>query len=256
MIRGLYSAATGMIAQQFVQDSLANNLANANTVGFKQDVATFHALRAMALNRYQNDTGRGGAPVGEMGLGAAFDRAVTDLSPGPIMHTGNSFDLALLGSGFFAVQTPQGERYTRAGQFHLEPAGKAPDGKLLVDLVDEKGRRVLGRKGPIRFTDPKQVSVDGRGNVSADGVLMDQLKIVDAPASALTKEGNSLFSVRGATAASTATVRQGYLEQSNVSAIGSMVRMITVQRAYEAAQRAVTAQDDTLGKAVNEIGRI
>lgn len=245
-----------MLAQQFVQDSIAGNLANVNTVGFKQDVATFHALHSMALRRYQSAGARGGAPIGDLGLGAAFDHTVTDLSAGVLSSTGNPLDLALAGSGFFVVQTPQGERYTRNGQFHLQPRGKAPDDKPIAYLEDENGHRVLGQKGPLNLGDAKVISIDGQGRITADGVVVDQLKLVDAPASALIKQGGNLFTIRGAAAPSAAVVKQGYIEQSNVSAIGSMVRMITVQRAYEAAQRAVMAQDDALGKAVNEIGRL
>src|ERR1041385_4791022 len=99
------------------------------------------------------------------------------------------------------------------------------------------------------------VEVDSKGNVIADGKSLDQLKIVSAPAPAMQKEGGNLLSMQGAPTASKATVKSGFVEQSNVNVISEMVHMITVQRAYEAAQRAITSQDDTLGKAVNEIAR-
>jgi flagellar basal-body rod protein FlgF len=255
MTRGIYTAATGMLAQQFVQDALAGNLANINTAGFKQDVPTFRALQELALRRYDGGT-EGSPAIGDIGLGTAFDHTVTDLSAGPVVKTDNPYDLALVGSGFFTVQTPQGERYTRDGQFHLEPAGKDPAGKPVAYLADDSGHRVLGLKGPINLGGAKVVEVNAQGSVLADKVEVDKLKLVGAPAAAVVHEGGNLYALRGTAAPSTATVRQYYYEQSNVNAIGAMVKMITVQRAYEAAQRAITAQDETLNKTVNEMGRL
>src|SRR5262252_4180072 len=99
MIRGLYSAATGMLAQQAVQDSLASNLANANTAGFKQDVPTFRSLHDMALSRIHGGLGRHSIPVGSIGTGASYDQTVMDTSAGPLLRTGNPLDLALSGDG-------------------------------------------------------------------------------------------------------------------------------------------------------------
>src|SRR5438552_16051250 len=128
MIRGLYTAATGMLAEQFVQDAIAGNLANLNTVGFKQDVPTFRALHDMAMKRFQNPIGSPGTPVGNLGMGAEFDRNVTDLTAGNINQTQNPLDVALVGDGFFAIQTPQGERYTRSGQFQIGMPSKGANG--------------------------------------------------------------------------------------------------------------------------------
>ncbi|MGC8668624.1 MAG: flagellar hook-basal body protein [Chthonomonadales bacterium] len=255
MIRGLYSAATGMLAQQAVQDALASNLANINTTGFKQDVPTFRALYDMALNRYGGIDG-GGAYVGNLGLGSAFDRAVTDFSPGSLTATQNPLDLALVGDGFFTVQTPAGERYTRAGAFHIEPVKTPPGAKPISYLVDDEGRRVLGTKGPIDTGGAQNVAVDDNGNVLVNGSAVDRLKIVTAMPSQMRKEGGNVFAILGTPVAASPKVRSGFLEQSNVSAVGSMVRMIAVQRAYEAAQRAVTSQDDELNKVINEAARL
>jgi len=252
--RGIYSAATGMLAQQFVLDAVAGNLANSATPGFKQDVPTFRALHEMAIRRV---AGRSGAPeIGRLGLGAAFDRTVTDLSAGALQQTGGMLDLALAGEGFFVVQTPRGVRYTRAGQFQALPAGKAADGSPASWLADMAGNRVLGEKGPIALGAARSVVVAEDGTVTVDGAVADRIRRVHAPAAALVKEGGNLFSISGTTAPSSAPVRQGFLEASNVSGIDSMVRMIALHRAYEAAQRAVTTQDDTLGRAVNEVMRV
>src|SRR5579872_1501829 len=180
MTRGIYTAATGMLAAQFVQDALAGNLANLNTVGYKQDTPTFRALQSMALRRYESGV-PGGAPIGSIGLGAAFDHTQTSMSAGPLVATSNPLDLALSGPGFFSLQTPQGERYTRAGQFHAQPAGKAPDGKQLAYLEDDNGNRVLGLKGPINVGSATRLSIDAQGNVMDNGVVLDRLKLITGP---------------------------------------------------------------------------
>ncbi len=255
MIRGLYTAATGMLAQQSVQDAIAGNLANVNTAGFKQDVPTFKALHEMALSRFPGGLGGRGAPIGSIGTGVEFDRNVMDTSPGSLQRSENPLDLALSGDGYFSVMTSRGERYTRDGQFHMEPEGKGPDGKPTGFLSDGTGNKVLGLKGPIQATGAGKVEIDAKGNVAINGKIADRLKIVTAPAASMQKEGGNVLSMQTAPAPSKATVKSGFVEQSNVNVISEMVRMITVQRAYEAAQKAITSQDDSLNKAVNEIAR-
>jgi flagellar basal-body rod protein FlgF len=250
MIRGLYSAATGMLAEQFVQDALAGNLANINTTGYKQDVPTFRALQEMALSRLQGAPSRG-TTIGSLGMGTAFDHTDTDMLAGPVVQTENPLDVAFIGGGFFTIQTPQGERYTRDGHFHLQVVDKTT-----AYLANESGQYLLGQKGPINLAAAKEIVIDGQGNVLADRVAVDKLKLVDAPAAALKKQGGNLFTIEGTPTAAKGVLRQFSLEQSNVNAIHSMVKMITIQRAYEAAQRAITSQDETLGKAVNEVGRL
>jgi flagellar basal-body rod protein FlgF len=253
MIRGLYAAASGMVAGQFVQDSLASNLANLNTAGFKQDIPTFRALQDMAIRRYDGYQARkpgDSTSAGEVGMGVVFDHNTTDLAPGTNVRTGSPTDLALNGSGFFALQTPQGERYSRAGHFHVDATDK--NGYL----VDDNNNRVLGQKGPIALANVKELKIMPNGEIQADGKVIDQLKIVDFAAASLRKEGGNLFSATGPAAKAKAIVQQEYVEQSNVSAISAMIQMIAVQRAYESAAKAVTAQDETLGKAVNEVGKV
>lgn len=256
MDRGIFAAATGMLAQQAVQDALAGNLANINTTGFKQDIPTFRAVQELALHSTDGTGPQRGASIGDIGTGAQFAGSVTDVRPGALVATQNPLDLALLGDGLFAVETPAGERYTRAGDFHLSQAGKGANGKVQTFLVDASGHHLLGAKGAIDVGAARTVTVEATGDVRADGAVVDRLKVVTAPRSALVKQGGNLLAIQGAPTASTATVQSGFLEQSNVSAVGSMVQMITVQRAYEAAQRAITAQDETLGKAINDVPRV
>lgn len=256
MFRGMYAAATGMIAQQFVQDAIASNLANTSTAGYKQEVPTFKALQEMALRRYGREAGERGVSIGTVGLGVQLENTVINQSDGSLMPTSNRLDIALSGEGFYAVETPQGERYTRNGQFRLELSGKGPDGKQVAYLTDQAGHRVLGTKGPINLAGVNSVVVDESGRITADGVPLDQFKIVNAKADVLEREGRNLYALRGAAIPPKVKVHQGYVEQSNVNAIRGMIQIITVQRAYEAAQRAITSQDETLGKVVNEVGKV
>jgi flagellar basal-body rod protein FlgG len=250
MIRGLYTAASGMLAEQFVQDALAGNLANINTVGFKQDIPTFKALHEMALRRFGGANDHDGAPIGTLGTGVAFDGTMPDPSSGPMLRTEIKTDVALSGPGYFAIKTGQGERYTRDGQFHLDVKS---DG---VYLVDVNGNQVMGKNGPINLKGVDKFSISDDGRIFDQSKEIDRFKLVDFPMTSLRKQGGNLYSTTAAPTAAKPNVRQGFLEQSNVNAVTSMVRMITIQRAYEAAARAVTAQDETLGKAVNEVGRL
>src|SRR5919199_5510377 len=143
MERGLYIAASGMLAEMVRQDQIANDLANASTPGYKPDRSTQRSFGRLLL---QNT--RTGATVGPLGLGVRVDGTITDLSPGPIRETREPLDFAIVGDGFFAVQTPGGIRYTRNGQFTV-----SPDGFLATPL----GGRVLGQNGA-----PVRVGANGR----------------------------------------------------------------------------------------------
>jgi flagellar basal-body rod protein FlgG len=255
MQRGIYTAATGMLAHQYVQDAIASNIANANTVGFKQDVPTFKSFQEVAMQRLGGAGGRGSSPVGSMVFGVEFDESSLDLTIGSLEHTRNPLDVAIAGQGFFVVQTPRGERYTRNGQFQTVPGPPGPDGKQTALLADASGNLVMGQKGPINLGAGGSILIDQTGRVFVNNQEADRLRLVDAPAQALVKEGGNLLSSRQPVTPITTRVQQGYLEQSNVSPIGTMVQMITIQRAYESAQKAITAQDDSLGKLINEIGR-
>lgn len=255
MQRGIYTAATGMLAHQYVQDAIAGNIANASTVGFKQDIPTFKSFQEIAMHRLDGAGARSSRPVGNMVFGVEFDETSLDLTVGSLEHTRNPLDVAIAGPGFFVVQTPRGERYTRNGQFQTVPGAPGPDGKKTAVLADGSGNPVMGQKGPINLGAGGNVLIDQTGRVFVNNQEVDRLRLVDAPARALVKEGGNLLSARQPVAPVNTRVQQGYLEQSNVSAISAMVQMITVQRAYESAQRAISAQDDSLGRLINEVGR-
>jgi flagellar basal-body rod protein FlgF len=250
MIRGLYTSASGMLAELTRNDVSANNLANINTAGYRKNVAVFKSFPEMLLQR-MNDTStvNGGKPpvIGKVGTGVIVDDILTSYNLGQLKETSSPFDLALGGEGFFTVQTPNGERYTRNGSFTIDKDR---------NLITTEGYLVLGEKGPIKVTG-KDFVIESNGNVNIDGKIIDKMKIVDfADKKSLVKEGDNLFQGQQAVPAETNQLLQGFLEMANVNPITEMVDMITILRAYEANQKAVQAHDTLLGKAVNDVGRV
>ncbi len=247
MIRGLYTAASGMLAEAERSDVTSNNLANANTAGFKKDVAVTKDFANILISRV-NDGGE--APViGGMGTGVVVDEVATMYTGGSIRTTGNAFDLAIEGKGFFAVQTPQGLRYTRNGTFAKS---------IRNQLVTSDGYQVLGENGPITI-DGNKMSVDENGRVLVDNEVVGQLRMTEfADEKQLSKEGASLFiAAQGAQGQpATGSVVQGALEQSNVNVVGEMVNLITNYRSYEINAKVVRSHDDLLAKAANDIAKL
>jgi flagellar basal-body rod protein FlgG len=176
-----------------------------------------------------------------------------DYSQGSLVMTDNSFDLALESSGFFEVQTDNGIRYTRSGSFTRNGMG---------DLVTLQGYKVLSEdKTTINLEESTEFSVSAAGKVYANGKEIAKLSIVDFvdKRNDLGREGfNLYYSKTGVEPerALNATVKQGFLESSNVSVVDSMVEMIRFQRNYEANQKSVQSEDETLTKAVNDVGRV
>lgn len=212
-------------------DILANNLANANTGGFKSDQLSF----TEALD----------AATGARTIGAS---PYVDPAPGPMRQTGNTFDLAIDGDGYFVVETPDGRRFTRDGAFRL-----AADGTL----VTHSGDPVQGSGGGIAI-DPQaaSVGVDTSGRVWVDGAQLAQLEVVTFPAGGPpAKAGGNLFAGTGETPVEDPRVVPGALEGSNVSVISEMTRMIEIARGYEAYQKLVQTLDATAGQ-TNEVGTV
>jgi flagellar basal-body rod protein FlgF len=246
MLRGLYTAATGMAVQRSRMDVLTNNIVNASTTGFKKDGLLSSTFAEVLIER-QSDPYilRASKEVGPYSFGTHIDEVYTDFSEGNIESTGNTTDLAIAGEGFFTVETPEGERYTRNGRFHVNQEGF---------LVNEDGYYLLGENGRIR-AGGGSLSVDSMGNVTADSAARDRLRIVRFDdAGALRKQGNSLyyaFNAAAPTAAGDVRIMQGCLEGSNVDIAAEMTDMITVYRTYEANQRILSMTDETLGMAVS-----
>jgi len=244
MVNGLYTARNGMMLLQEMLDNTSHNLSNANTTAFKKSLMA--SITQVDIRR--ND---------ELKLHQDEDHIMSenyiDYAQGSMIMTDNPLDLALENSGFFEVETQNGVRYTRNGSFTRNAMGQ---------LVTLQGNKVLSDEGlPIDLQDATVFSVSPNGKVYADGQLAGKLAIVDFAnkREELGREGYNLYySKNNATPhqAIDTTVRQGFLESSNVSVVDSMVEMIRFHRNYEANQRSVTSEDDTLNKAVNDIGRV
>ena len=253
MIRGWYTGASGMNAQQARLDAISNNLANVDTTGYKKDVAVSKSFSELLLRRMNDDgviTNNLGsydvAPViGKLGLGVETNELYTIFEQGSFKETGTFTDMALSGEGFFAVSTPNGERYTRNGNFMVGKEGY---------LETKDGYPVLGEKGYINVADT-------RFTVSPDGVIsdengneVDRFKIVRFDNERyLNKMGSSLYNTNDiagdayiAEGNERPTLVQSYLESSNVNVVNEMVQMIEVNRAYEANQKTIQAEDSMM----------
>ncbi|HYH02423.1 MAG TPA: flagellar basal-body rod protein FlgF [Bacillota bacterium] len=239
MIRGIYTAATGMVAEMNRLNIVANNLANVNATGFKSDQTTLSSFESLLLNAYDKS---GVTPVGTLGLGVQINPAYTDFSNGALTVTGSKTDLAIEGDALFSIEAPGGTRYTRAGNFTRDQDNF---------LVTQEGYKLLGEKGPIQVAGDFQITTSGE--VTQGGQVIDRLQLVAT--GGMQKEGETLYTAEDAQPAGNYQVIQGSLEQSNVNAIRQMIEMINLSRSYETNQKALTAHDETLGKVVNELTR-
>lgn len=261
MLKGLYTAYTGMINEQHRMDVMTNNLANANTNGFKKEGATSQSFDSVLAYKIKDTSQAGNLPkrLGGVTLGVKIGENYVDYAEGPIKETGNVLDMALSSNGFFTVEYTNraGEtsiKYTRDGNFTMTPEGY---------LVTQDGDFVLGRNDrPIRLNTAMDISVDRMGNIYQDGENVATLQITDfEDYNYLERFGENFFQpVEGATELDRETaaeefginteIHAGYLEMSNISVVTEMVNMITVQRQYESNQKVITTYDDTLEQAV------
>ncbi len=258
MLRGLYSAASGMDTHMRRLAVEANNLANARTVGYKQDRVPAESFELLLRGSTDPLAPALDIPfpaplapelVGTVGSGIYPLEPLPDLSQGSLYETGEPLDLALVGPGFFAVQAPDGERYTRAGNFSVDGSGL---------LRTATGDLVLGEQGPIQVG-AGDLSISPDGAIFVNGNAVARLRLVEFDVPALQKAGENYLVPLDPAAPRPATgtqVRQGYLESSNVDLSRTMVRLIEIQRAYELSARALQMQDQTLGEAINDVGRV
>ncbi|MCX7982213.1 MAG: flagellar basal-body rod protein FlgG [Syntrophales bacterium] len=254
MIRSLYTAATGMVAEQLNQDVIANNLANLNTVGFKKSRANFQDMMYEVLTKAGSLSATGQQlPSGiEVGLGSRIVSTQKIFTQGDLLSTGNQLDWAIEGNGFFQVDDGQGKvLYTRAGNFKLNKDGNIvnQDGLLLTPNINIP-------QGTVQITVSKDGTVtatDKNGNATQVG----QITLVTfANPAGLTSVGRNLYEKTDASGEPVegnpgtegrGTIVQFFLENSNVSVIDEMIRMITGQRAYEIDSKAVQTADTMLG---------
>ena len=248
MLRGLYTSASGMLATQAQSDIVADNIANVRTPGYKEEQASNTSFPTMLLERIGGNTPTETTPIGGIGTGVVINRITRLNQLGPIQTTELDTDLALVSQGFFVVRTPDGDRYTRNGQFQVSQGYlQTADGHLVLGLDNEP-------IGPLG----QDFKVNSDGMIlDEDGTVGHQLQIVDLPQESLERAGQSLFSSnQQPQVVANVEIRQGAIESSNVDVSNQMVKMITVMRAYEANQKVIQTQDATLEKAVNEVGRI
>ena len=282
MVRGMYTGASGMIAEQFRLDVVANNLANVDKPGFKRDTATFKSFPEMLAARTEDDGvvifPLGSTDIrpyiGNIGTGVEVNEVFTEWEQGSLRETGNQLDIALSDKGFFAVETPHGERYTRNGSFILDKDNY---------LVTKHGYKVLGENGYIQIKQ-NNFNIDEQGRISVNQRyqnndefvqandnnwegerILDTLKIVRFDNERfLKKEGESFWvdtEISGKAQIAEAGVNRPkvmsrFLETSNVNPVNEMVRMIEVQRAYELNSKSITTHDTLVGRVINEVGRV
>lgn len=227
-INGLIRAANALHYYERRQEALSNNLANASTAGFKAQ-RVFGRLVGDALTTAD---------------------ARTDASAGALRQTNGPLDMAIGGEGYFVVQTPNGERFTRNGSFQIDPSGQ---------LTDAGGNAVLGESGPITVPSGGSVALDSAGTLRVDSKEIGKLRIESVPAGTqMQHEGGTLFvpdASRQPVADADRKIKQGFVEESNVNTIGSMVDMISIQRAYQAIQRTVVTLDEIRGTISNQLGK-
>ena len=240
MNKGIYPALSGGVAYEKLLTIIANNVANINTAGYKADRPVFRVDVPDTISATSSLL-----PVKDK-FYTEIDSVFTDFNTGVIRQTGNVLDLAIEGDGFFVIDTPEGPRYTRSGNFIL-------DSSNAITTVD--GHMVMGEGGPIILEEGK-VSVDTDGRVSVDGSEINKLRVVDFEKPyMLQKDQNNMFSGSGEQTAEGYKVLQGAVELSNVNSVKEMAAMISVLRGYESYQKVMTTMDETSAKA-NEVGRI
>ena len=227
MISGIYNLIDGSMTQKVRFETIANNMANSNTNGFKKDVMSFY--EALGMQSISN----------------------TDFSQGPLKYTGNELDVALGSKGFFKIETPNGLRYTRDGAFSIN-ADRI--------LVTGNGDTVLGESGPITI-ESGEVYIGRDGQVAVNNESVDKILVVDFDEpQLLRKEGGSYYSYQGEnngiSTAPDAEIQHKYLENSNVNPTQEVIKMIETYRAFESVEKAIQSIDALTGTMVNDYGTI
>lgn len=254
MLDGFKSATQGLMAMSVKQDVIANNLANAGTVGFRKEglvISSFTEILDRETAGCEQTSGETMSGHQLQTNTELHHHSVTNVGQGALKETGSSFDLALddNGKGMFTIKTPRGIEFTRAGKFRLNNEGY---------LVTPDGSQLMGHNGPIRATG-NEFKVSDDGVVSIDGKKVDRILVsVFEDAGDMKRAGSTAFNAATprVRASNDFHVKQGFLEMSNVNALQEMVGLMQVMRNFEANQKALSANDQRLQKAVNELGRV
>ena len=251
MIKGLYSAFNALEAAWRYQDVLANNIANANTAGFKREIASQESFADVLLSRQSPVPAplpaRIQQVIGQIGTGSFIAEFATDYQGGVQQPTGNELDLATT-QGFFQIESPDGTRfYTRDGRFGRDAAG---------DMVTSHGYHVLNANGGHINLPAERTSIDAAGNIArGDGSFIDQVATYDFSPTALKRAGEGYFLPSTGGQATPGGVRQGFLEGSNTNLVEEMTTLLAVQRTFQANQTVLAKLDGTLDQAAGQLGR-
>ncbi len=260
MLKNIYTPLAGAVSQERALETLSNNLANINTVGFKGDNVTFTLLEPEPYKNYPDlippanykvDLRKVGPLKGNEMVYVGIAGMERDFTQGPAVTTHNSHDLMIEGRGFFKVNTKDGERFTRAGNFKLSPDGA---------LVTAHGDPVVGEKGTI-YLRSEQFEVNRVGEVYQDGQYLDKIELFEfEDLASLERVGQNYYHYQGPTEqirlSDESRISQGFIEGSNVNAIKNLTDMIFAHRSYEAYQKAVSNYDRMMEKSSNTIGEV
>lgn len=256
MLRGLYTSVSSMINLQERQSIITNNLANINTVGFKSENLVSKAFKEATLSN--NDKYENGASkkqvLGDMSFGVSIDDTITNFNQGNHISTGNNTDFAIGGNGMFQIKDFSGNTYyTRNGSFNINSQGY---------LVTDAGHNVMGNNKMTGALEPihvgnEKISVSSNNNISINGVEKYSFEVVDfKDYNSLTKVGENLYHGENPVQATNFSVKQGYLEASNVNHINETASLMETIREFEASQKIIQTIDSTLQKIASEIGRV
>lgn len=260
MLKNIYTPLAGAIAQERALEALSNNLANINTVGYKSDSVTFSLQDPEPYKNYPDPIPPANYKVDLDKIGPLKGNEISyvgiagikrDHTQGPAITTYNKLDLMIEGEGFFNVQTREGRRYQRAGDLTLNREGV---------LVTKQGDPVLGEKGLI-YLKSEQFQINSAGNILQDGALVDTIKMSNfRNPENLEKVGMNYFLHKGHDESEVipfeGSLRQGFLEGSNVNSIKNLSNLIVSHRSYEAYQKAVSNYDKIMDKTSNSIGEV
>lgn len=261
--KGIYTAVSGAMAQSQRLDTIANNIANANTTSFKKDQQVFQEY----LTAYEKPPDVIQVPRVPAAIESFYDMqggdkayvdsagTYTDFTQGQLRPTGSTLDVAIEGRGLFEVYSPQGQRFTRNGQFKIDASGT---------LVTKDGLPVLreGTQDPAQrriVLSGSNITISGSGDIYDGGNVVGRLAVVDVPnQESLQKVGQSLYGLKAnypdqPIPANDMQVRQGFIELSNVNIVNEMTDMITASRTFETAQKAIKAFDQMDEKLMNEV---
>ena len=266
MVKGLYTAHMGMVNQQKRLDILSNNLANADTVGYKKEGSTSRSFYdALALRIKDSSNYQLPQQLGDITYGVTIGQTYDDFSQGSFQVTNNKYDVALKGDGFFAIDYTnkngqQMVKLSRAGNFTVDKEGyiRTEDGDYVLNA---NGVRTMagGEANRIKIDPNTDFTIAADGTITQNGVAVAQLGVVDVEDyNYLERYGENLYTLLdgGRIKDSEAQIVQGTLEMANVSTVTEMVDMINVARAYETNQKIIQSIDETLEKAVNQVGKV